>query len=132
MGYPFHGHYLNHRMGKPTVCIGKNKGADQLCTNCEADQRLCFHYMDSTIHLVLEFKISTFWPFSLTVQTGLCPTWSETQIVGFLTRRLIFFIAQWKQRLPEYGSKLQAGQRRIWYPLSQQGVPRLTPGRGEN
>ena len=26
-------------MGKPTVCIGENKGADQLRSNCEADQR---------------------------------------------------------------------------------------------
>ena len=29
-------------MGKPTICIGENKGADQLHSNCEADQRLCF------------------------------------------------------------------------------------------
>ena len=29
-------------MGKPTICIGENKGADQLCGNCEADQCLCF------------------------------------------------------------------------------------------
>ena len=28
---------------------GKNKGADQLRSNCEADQRLCFRYTDSTI-----------------------------------------------------------------------------------
>ena len=26
-------------MGKPTICIGENKGADQLRSNCEADQR---------------------------------------------------------------------------------------------
>ena len=31
-------------MGKSTICIGKNKGADQLRSNCEADQRLCFCY----------------------------------------------------------------------------------------
>ena len=30
-------------------CLGKNKDADQLCSNCTADQRLCFCYMDSTI-----------------------------------------------------------------------------------
>ena len=23
--------------GKPTICIGENKGADQLCSNCKAD-----------------------------------------------------------------------------------------------
>ena len=36
-------------MGKPTICICENKGADQLRGNREADQRLCFRYSDSTI-----------------------------------------------------------------------------------
>ena len=31
---------------------GKNKGADQLCSNCTSDQRLCFDYTDSTITLL--------------------------------------------------------------------------------
>ena len=35
-------------MGKPTICTGENKGADQLRTNCEADQRLYFRYMNGT------------------------------------------------------------------------------------
>ena len=26
-------------MGKPTICICETKGADQLQSNCEADQR---------------------------------------------------------------------------------------------
>ena len=37
-------------MGKPTICIGVNKDADQLRSKCEADQRLCFRYSDSTIN----------------------------------------------------------------------------------
>ena len=40
-------------MGKPTICIGENKGADQLRGNREADQRHCFRYSDSTIPLLL-------------------------------------------------------------------------------
>ena len=44
--------YLSHCMGKPTICIGENKGADQLRSHCEADQRLCFRYTDSTIFLL--------------------------------------------------------------------------------
>ena len=32
----------------PAFCICENKGADQLCSNCTADQRLCFCYIDST------------------------------------------------------------------------------------
>ena len=39
-------------MGKPTICIGENKGTDQLRSNCEADQRLCFRYSNSTIPLL--------------------------------------------------------------------------------
>ena len=38
-------------MSKPDFCICKNKGADQLRGNREADQRLCFRYTDSTIPL---------------------------------------------------------------------------------
>ena len=41
-------------MGKPTICIGENKAADQLRSNCEADQRLCFRYSDSTIPPLLK------------------------------------------------------------------------------
>ena len=36
-------------MRKQTICICENKDADQLRSNCEADQRLCFRYSDSTI-----------------------------------------------------------------------------------
>ena len=39
--------YLSHHMGKPTICIGENKGADQL--------RLCFRYSDSTVPLSSSF-----------------------------------------------------------------------------
>ena len=33
---------MSHVMGKSTFCIRKNKGAGQLRSNCEADQRLVF------------------------------------------------------------------------------------------
>ena len=36
------GIHLSRPMGKPTICIGEHKGADQLRGNREADQRLCF------------------------------------------------------------------------------------------
>ena len=41
-------------MGKPTICIGENKDADQLRGDREADHRLCFRYSDSTIPLLLK------------------------------------------------------------------------------
>ena len=47
-------------MGKPTICIGENKGADQLRGNREADQRLCFRYIDGTIPPIGKSKISSF------------------------------------------------------------------------
>ena len=70
-------------MGKPTICIGENKGADQLRSNCEADQRLCFRYTDSTIPLLLKSEISSFQLFSVLVQAGLCRTCSETTLLVF-------------------------------------------------
>ena len=70
-------------MGKPTICIGENKDADQLRGNREADQRLCFRYSDSTIPLLLKSKISSFLLFSVLVQPGLCRTCSETTLLVF-------------------------------------------------
>ena len=54
-------------MRKSTFCICENKGPDQLCSNCTAEQHLCFRYTDSTIPLQVESKISRFLPASLTV-----------------------------------------------------------------
>ena len=54
-------------MRKLDFCLFENKGADQLHSKCEADQRLCFRYTDSTIPLLLISKISSFQPASVTV-----------------------------------------------------------------
>ena len=74
---------MSHHMGKPTICIGENKGADQLRSNCEADQRLCFCYSDSTIPLLLKSESSSFYLFSVLVQAGLCRTCPETTLLVF-------------------------------------------------
>ena len=76
-------------MRKPDFCLCENKGADQLRSNCEADQRLCFRCTASTLSLLIKSEISSFYAASGTVHVGLCRTWSETQIVGFLTHRLM-------------------------------------------
>ena len=59
-------------MRKPAFCIYENKDADQLRGNreadqrlrgnreAEADQRLCFPYVASTIPLLPKYKISSF------------------------------------------------------------------------
>ena len=77
-------------MRKPVFCICENKDADQLRGNREADQRLCFRYIDSTIPLLptSKLEISSLWPSSVTAQPGLCRTWSEIPKTGFLTTRL--------------------------------------------
>ena len=63
--------------------IGKNKGADQLRGYCEADQRLCFPYMDITLTLLLKSEISNFKPVSVTAQTGFVSDLFKNHIVGF-------------------------------------------------
>ena len=76
-------------MRKPYICICKNKDADQLGGNREADQRLCFRHTDSTIPLLSKSEISHLLPSCVPVQPGLCGTWSETPKTGFLITRLI-------------------------------------------
>ena len=67
-------------------CICEIKRADQPCSNCTADQRLCFRYSDSTIPPLLIANISSLLPDSV-----LCQTWSETPKTGSLAvSRLIW------------------------------------------
>ena len=48
---------MSHVMRKQAFCICENKDADQLRTNREADQRLCFRYLGSTIPLLPKYEI---------------------------------------------------------------------------
>ena len=50
-------HDLSLVVRKPAFCICENKDADQLRGNREADQRLCFRYIDSTISLLSKSEI---------------------------------------------------------------------------
>ena len=61
---------LSRVMRKPAFCTCENKDADQLRGNCEADQRLCFRYIESTITLLPKSEISRFKPSSMTIQVG--------------------------------------------------------------
>ena len=51
-------------MRKPAFCICENKEADQLHGNREADRRLCFHYMDSTIPLLSKASSHRVWLYN--------------------------------------------------------------------
>ena len=70
-------------MRKPTFCICENKDADQLRGNREADQHLCFRYVERTTPLLSKSEISSLWPSSVAVQPGLCQTRSETRTLVF-------------------------------------------------
>ena len=86
-------HYNMSRVTrKPDFCLCENKGADQLRSNCTADQRLCFRYTDSTLSLLIKSEISSFYAASGTVHVGLCQTWLETPKTGFLASRLNYCI----------------------------------------
>ena len=90
-------------MRKPTICICEicnlhlceNKDADQLRGNREADQRLCFRYTDSTKPLLLKSKISSFKPASVTVQSDLYQTYSETTFLTAFPETYTFRGVQW-------------------------------------
>ena len=51
--------HMSRMVRKLAFCIGKNKDADQLCGNHEADQRPCFRYTDSTLPLLPKSEISS-------------------------------------------------------------------------
>ena len=75
-------------VGKRDYYLCQNKDADQLFSYCTADQHFCFRYSDSAIPLLVKSGNSSFYPTSMTAQTGLCQTWSETPKIGFLASRL--------------------------------------------
>ena len=56
---------MSRVMRKPTICICENKDADQLCGNREADQRLCFRYLDIVQYL---YFLNTKFPASSHLQ----------------------------------------------------------------
>ena len=63
------GDNLSLIMRKLAFSISENKDAEQLRSNCAADQRLCFHYIDSTIPLLSKSEIQAsshlLWVYSL-------------------------------------------------------------------
>ena len=76
-------------MRKPDFAYAKTKlRISCVESNRAADHRLCFRYTDSTTPLLSKSKISSLYPSSVAVQSGLCQTWSETPKTGFLATRL--------------------------------------------
>ena len=68
---------MSRLIGKPTIGICKNKEADQLRGNREADLRLCFRYMDRTLPYVIDNQLifsssAVFWKLIHSSMTGKC------------------------------------------------------------
>ena len=82
-------YHFSRVMRKPAFCTCENKDADQLRSNCAADQRLCFRYISSTITLLPKSEILSLLLSSVVAQPGQCRTWSETPKTGLLVTRLI-------------------------------------------
>ena len=67
------------------VPICKNKDADQLRSNREADQRLCYCFLNPKLQASRH---------TVAAQSDLCWTWWETPRTGFLTTRLKYISFQ--------------------------------------
>ena len=95
--------FLSRILRKPDFCICENKGADQravtaqLCSNCTADQRICFCYTDSSSSSkIRNFKL-------LAIVCG-CTDWFVSDLVGnpegqFFSRRGSFHLVFSEVRL---------------------------------
>ena len=83
---------MSRVMRKPAFCICENKDADQLRGNCEADQRLCFRYTDSTIpryFLNPKFQVSS---DLLWLLSPVCVGPGRKPRRGFLRTRLMLYV----------------------------------------
>ena len=66
---------------KLDICLWESKGADQLGSNCKADQCLCFCCTDSTMPPLLKAKISSLYPAaSVTVHTVYIRAYAEQTV----------------------------------------------------
>ena len=78
------------RHEKTCFCICENTCADKLRRKIIAELNSAFfRYIESTTSLLPKSEISSFWPSSVAVQSGLNRTWSETMNTGFLKTQLI-------------------------------------------
>ena len=102
-------------MRKPDFCICENKAKDQLGSNCTADQRLCFCYMDSTIPL-LKSEISSLKPSPVAAQAGLYRFLSETLKTRFRGSYCLTKVKQNKSHM-----------MRLWQVLSSIFITKTCP-----
>ena len=75
--------YMSRLMGKPTICIGENKGADQLRGNAKMISAFVFatRIVQFLFYLYRNFKLLAL--FCACIQVGLCQTCSKTTLLVF-------------------------------------------------
>ena len=78
---------MSRHLRKPAFANVKNKDADHLHGNCEANQCFCFCYNYSTIPLLPKSEISSLKPSSAVVQPSLSDLVGNSRQV--LTQRLL-------------------------------------------
>ena len=75
-------------------CLCGNNGADQLCSNCKAEQCFCFHYTVQFLYFITpQFQASGLLWLGVAAQLGLCQIWSETPKAGFILSQLIQYLS---------------------------------------
>ena len=79
-------------MRKSAFCICKNKGADQVRSNCAADQHLCFRYIDSTIPLLPRNDITTLAFLGTVVKPSYSFQWGKGKGFTFLSFNVLLDI----------------------------------------
>ena len=80
-----------HRYGHCCEKTCKNKDADQLHTNCAADQRLCYHYIDRTIPPLPKSETLSLSSVALQPRPSLCLTLcSHNEAHAFNVRDAVF------------------------------------------
>ena len=97
--------YMSLVVRNPAFCICRITGADQLCSNCTADQRLCFCYMVQSLYFLNpKFQASSdlLWLYSpVCVRPGRkprrlvfsrCRSYSKLVKQGFTWISIIFLI----------------------------------------
>ena len=77
---------MSHVLRKSTLHTCKTEGTDQLRSNCEVDQCLCFSYTDSTIPLLSKSKRSSLCPSYVFVHS--VSDLFGNHIVGFLMTQI--------------------------------------------
>ena len=80
--------YMSRIVRKPDFCLCENKGADQLRCHCEAGQRLCSSYTDSSSSKIRNFRLLSCF---CDCTGGFVSTWSEPPKTGFLASRLNYY-----------------------------------------